>query len=180
MFFLIFTQERSQMTVQVVHYWPVSFPLHQLLDICVKSISFKTWRASFPVTFTICTTHRAMTQIQTQIDLRPNLESGIPDLVDVIEVPWKAIHSKAEQIRHDKRLLARKHETDFEQALKEIDFRNKFEEYCKKCFIQCKTASLSFLFQRPGGISTLSTLFKQDQNSCQNFEILLQKIFGLV
>ena len=35
--FLICTQESSQMTVQVVHYWPVSFPLHQLLDICVET-----------------------------------------------------------------------------------------------------------------------------------------------
>ena len=66
-----------------------------------------------------------MTQIQTQSDLRPNPESGIPDLEGVIEVPWKAIHSKAEQIRHEKMLLERKHVSDFEQVLKEIDINSK-------------------------------------------------------
>ena len=54
----------------------------------------------------------------TQIGLRLN-----PDLVGVIGVPWKAIHSKAEQIRHGKMLLERRHVSDFKQVLKEIAFR---------------------------------------------------------
>ena len=54
----------------------------------------------------------------TKIDLRPN-----PDLVGVIEVPWKAIHSKVKHICPEKMLLERKHVSDFEQVLKEIDFR---------------------------------------------------------
>ena len=53
----------------------------------------------------------------TQIDLRPN-----PDLMGVIEVPWKAIHSKAKQNQHAKMLLERKHVSDFDQVLKEIYF----------------------------------------------------------
>ena len=51
----------------------------------------------------------------TQIDLRPRV-----DLLGVIGVPWKAIHSKATQIHHEKMLLERKHVSDFEQVLKEI------------------------------------------------------------
>ena len=55
----------------------------------------------------------------TENDLRSN-----PEVVEVIEVPWKAIHSNAEQILLDKMLLERKYVSDFEQVLKEIDFRN--------------------------------------------------------
>jgi len=54
----------------------------------------------------------------TQIDFRSNA-----DLVGAIYVPWKAIHSKTEHICHKKMLLERKHVSDFEQILKEIDFR---------------------------------------------------------
>ena len=53
----------------------------------------------------------------TQIDLKPS-----PNLVVVIDVPWRAIHSKAEPIRHEIMLLERKHVSNFEQFLKEIDF----------------------------------------------------------
>ena len=53
-----------------------------------------------------------------QINFRPNANP-----VGVINDQWQASHSKAEEIYLEKMLLERKHVFDFEQVLKEIDFR---------------------------------------------------------
>ena len=55
----------------------------------------------------------------TQIDLRLSL-----DLVDVINDPWLALHSKHKQTFLQKMLVERKHVSDFENFLKEIDFNH--------------------------------------------------------
>ena len=53
-----------------------------------------------------------------QINLRPNANP-----VGVINDQWQASHLKVEEIYLEKMLLKRKHVSDFEQVLKEIDFR---------------------------------------------------------
>ena len=55
----------------------------------------------------------------TKIDLRSSL-----DPVGVINDPCQALHSKIKQIFLQKMLVERKHVSDFEQFLKEIDFRH--------------------------------------------------------
>ena len=57
----------------------------------------------------------------TKIDLRSNLDS-----VGVINDPWQALHTKINQIFHQKILVERTHVSDFEQFLKEISFSNIF------------------------------------------------------
>lgn len=58
-----------------------------------------------------------------QIDLRSSL-----DLVGVKDDQWQAIYSKINQIFCHKMLPERKHVSDFEQFLKEIDFIYNTEE----------------------------------------------------
>ena len=53
----------------------------------------------------------------TKIDLRFSL-----DPENVINDPWQALHSKIEQIFLQKLLAERKHVSDFEQFITEIDF----------------------------------------------------------
>ena len=43
----------------------------------------------------------------------------------VINEPWKAPHPKAKQICVEKMLPERKHVSDFDEVLKEIDFSEK-------------------------------------------------------
>ena len=74
----------------------------------------------------------------TKIDFRP-----LPDLVDVIEVSEKAINSKAEQIHHEKMLAERKHISDFEKVLKDIDFRTKAMD--EELFYELKVSIKVFL-----------------------------------
>lgn len=55
----------------------------------------------------------------TQIDLKSRL-----DPVAVINDLWQALHSKIELIFLQKMLGERKHVSDFEQFLKEIEFKS--------------------------------------------------------
>ena len=71
----------------------------------LKSISFKTWRASFPATFGHYSANRVIAGVSLiQINLKSNA-----DPVGVINDQWRAYHSKVKHICLEKMLLERKH-----------------------------------------------------------------------
>ena len=77
-------------------------------------------------------------QPSTQTDIRSSFES-----VDVINNPWQALHSNIKQIFLQKMLAERKHISDFEQFLKEIDFSNIFEDLLET-FLNTSQSHLDF------------------------------------
>lgn len=57
----------------------------------------------------------------SQIDLGPSVGP-----VDVLNDLWQGFHSEAKKIYFEKMLLERKHVSDSEWSLKEIDFRHPY------------------------------------------------------